>query len=176
MSIGLGSTPVDRMRRRSLQRCRLEGGPWRTFALVRHLSRRHEAPVAECARSSRLADWQGRLLRIDAPQDAATIKLDDWRRAVDLLPNAAEDAVGVHGEGVAPRSSMRRWRYTNGDRCRVEPEVSGQGGFGAARISVRRPSMPGTCQAGARRPLTRRRECWPSSQLVGPREKTSRNI
>ena len=42
-----------------------------------------------------------RLLRIDAPQDAATIKLDDWRRAVDLLPNAAEDAVRVHGEGVA---------------------------------------------------------------------------
>ena len=42
-----------------------------------------------------------RLLRIDAPQDAATIKLDDWRRTNELLPNAAEDAVRVHGEGVA---------------------------------------------------------------------------
>lgn len=41
------------------------------------------------------------LMRIDAPEDAATIKLDDWRRSVDLLPDAAGAAVRADGDRVA---------------------------------------------------------------------------
>jgi len=42
-----------------------------------------------------------RMTRIDAPPDAGKIKLDDWRRAVDLLPDAAEATLEPDGDGVA---------------------------------------------------------------------------
>lgn len=42
-----------------------------------------------------------RMTRIDAPSDASKIKLDDLRRAVDLLPDAAEAALETYGDRMA---------------------------------------------------------------------------
>jgi uncharacterized protein len=42
-----------------------------------------------------------RLMRIEPPQGAAAIKLDDWRGARHLLPDAAETALGAAGEQMA---------------------------------------------------------------------------
>ena len=41
------------------------------------------------------------MTRIDAPSDASKIKLDDLRRAVDLLPDAAEAALETYGDRMA---------------------------------------------------------------------------
>ena len=44
-----------------------------------------------------------RVIRIDAPPTKAKIEMDDWRRAVDELPGAAEAAVDEMGPEVAAR-------------------------------------------------------------------------
>ena len=42
-----------------------------------------------------------RVHRIDAPTSDQKIQMDDWRRAVDLLPAAAEQALAHHGAEIA---------------------------------------------------------------------------
>ena len=44
-----------------------------------------------------------RIVRIDAPTTEAKIEMDDWRRAVDELPGAAEAAIDAFGPEVAAR-------------------------------------------------------------------------
>ena len=44
-----------------------------------------------------------RIVRIDAPSKERKIEMDDWRRAVDELPGAAEAAIAEMGPAVAAR-------------------------------------------------------------------------
>lgn len=50
------------------------------------------------------------IVRVDAPAKAHRIGLDDWTRAVAMLPAAAETALEKHGDGVA--SAFLRERAT----------------------------------------------------------------
>ena len=49
-----------------------------------------------------------RVIRIDAPPTKAKIELDDWRRAVDELPGAAETAIDEMGAEVAEKFLKER--------------------------------------------------------------------
>ena len=42
-----------------------------------------------------------RMIRIDVPKELPRIELDDWRAAVDCLPNAASAAVEQAGDRIA---------------------------------------------------------------------------
>lgn len=42
-----------------------------------------------------------KITRVDAPMPKKKIRLDDWRGAVSVLPDAAESALGKYGESVA---------------------------------------------------------------------------
>jgi uncharacterized protein len=42
-----------------------------------------------------------RVIRVDVPKDVPMLNLDDWRRAVELLPPAATTILDAHGERVA---------------------------------------------------------------------------
>lgn len=92
LSIGCGNPPyvVDRVR--------LGGGLWawrRLIDAAMHLQSHNARGQAG------LLVGRDRVIRVDAPTDADPIKLDDWRRAVAELPNAAVVASSDAGPEIS---------------------------------------------------------------------------
>ena len=95
LSLGCGDDPYIVDRRKIVG-----GGIWAwrdvIFAAMRLQSQ-------NAVGQARLLIGADRMVRIDAPTTEAKIEMDDWRRAVEELPGAAEAAIDEMGREVAAR-------------------------------------------------------------------------
>ena len=95
LSLGCGGNPYIVDRRKIVA-----GGIWAwrdvIFAAMRLQSQ-------NAVGQARLLIGADRVIRVDAPTTRARIEMDDWRRAVDELPGAAEAALDDMGPEVADR-------------------------------------------------------------------------